>query len=115
MRRIGRRAKILAVVIVYFLTCSTVFLVRYAKDGSGWVVHPANQNVYANGELKTSKKVDLLLRAGAADTGFVLGNAAALGILALADAKKAQSQGSSTCAFMDELVSAAESPLQLVF
>lgn len=52
MRRIGRRAKIFAVVIVYFLTCSTVFLVRYAKDGSGWVVHPANQNVYANGELK---------------------------------------------------------------
>ena len=61
--------------------------------------HPALNAVYANGELKTSKKVDLLLRAGAADTGFVLGNAAALGILALADAKKAQSQGSSTCAF----------------
>ena len=61
--------------------------------------HPALNAVYANGELKTSKKVDLLLRAGAADTGFVLGNAAALGILALADAKKAQNQGSSTCAF----------------
>ena len=59
--------------------------------------HPALNAVYANGELKEGG--DLLLRAGAADTGFVLGNAAALGILALADAKKAQSQGSSTCAF----------------
>lgn len=49
MKRIGRRAKILVVVIVYFLVCLCVLLGRYAKNAEKWVVHPANQDVYQNG------------------------------------------------------------------
>ena len=49
MKRIGRRAKILLVVAVYFLACLCVFLGRYAAGAERWVAHPANQDVYQNG------------------------------------------------------------------
>lgn len=51
MKRIGRRARILIVVAIYFLVCSTIFLVKYGANASTWVMHPANQDVYRNGEL----------------------------------------------------------------
>jgi len=51
MKRIGRRAKILSVVLVYFLALTGVFLMEYARGASSWVVSPANQNIYKNGAL----------------------------------------------------------------
>jgi len=51
MKRIGRRAKILSIVMVYFLALTGVFLVQYARGASDWVVSPANRNIYKNGAL----------------------------------------------------------------
>lgn len=51
MKRIGRRAKILSIVIIYFLVCSGVFLYQYVNGATTWVVHPANRNVY-DGDLR---------------------------------------------------------------
>jgi len=51
MKLIAARAKILILVVVYFLVCSSVFLYQYAKSAGQWVVHPANQNIYYDGEL----------------------------------------------------------------
>lgn len=49
MKRIGTRAKILVVVIIYFLVCLGVLFGRYFKNAEKWVAHPANQDVYQNG------------------------------------------------------------------
>lgn len=51
MKRIGRRARILSVVIVYFLACTGAFLYQYALGASDWVVSPANRNIYRDGML----------------------------------------------------------------
>jgi len=46
MKRIGRRARILIVVALYFAACSGVFLYRYTVGASDWVAYPANRNVF---------------------------------------------------------------------
>ncbi len=51
MKRIGRRAKFLTVVILYFLACTGVFLYQYAAGASDWVVLHANRNIYRNNTL----------------------------------------------------------------
>lgn len=57
MKRIGKRAKILLVVAVYFLACLCVFLGRYFSNAEEWVAHPANQDVYQNGQPTGSGSV----------------------------------------------------------
>jgi len=57
MKRIGTRAKILVVVFLYVLVCSGVFLFRYVKNAEKWVSHPANGDVYQNGQLKRTGSV----------------------------------------------------------
>lgn len=53
MKRMGNRARILAVVVIYFLTCTVLFGIKYVKSSAIWVAHPGNKNVYSNGILKT--------------------------------------------------------------
>lgn len=54
MKRIARRARFLSIVMGLFGLCMVFFLTDYMKNGREWVVHPANQNLYTNGELTTS-------------------------------------------------------------
>ena len=59
MKRIGNRARFLSVVMIYFLICSAMFLIKYVKSAPVWVAHPANKNVYSNGMLKSPGSVTL--------------------------------------------------------
>ena len=59
MKRIGNRAKILSIVAVYFLVCSGIFAYKYIANASTWVQHPANKNVYKNGELLSPGRIEL--------------------------------------------------------
>lgn len=46
MKRIGRRASILIVVVLFFISCSAFFLYEYAEGVSSWVTSRANRLVY---------------------------------------------------------------------
>jgi len=59
MKRIGNRAKILSIVALYFLVCSGIFAYKYAANASTWVQHPANKNVYKNGELLSPGRIEM--------------------------------------------------------
>ena len=58
MKRIGTRAKILSLVVLFFLLCSVVFFYDYLTSATTWVVHPNNENLYTNGELRSSGRVE---------------------------------------------------------
>lgn len=57
MKKIGIRAKILSIVILFFVTCMGFFLVDYFTNANWWVVHPSNKDVYIDGELATTGQV----------------------------------------------------------
>ncbi len=61
--------------------------------------HAELNAVYADGQLASHSRVDLLLRKGPGDAGSLVPDAATLGILALADAQKACATGPATCTF----------------
>ena len=57
MKRIGRRAMLLFIVLIYFFMCTAAFIYKYISEAEKWVVHPANKNVYTNGILKGSGSI----------------------------------------------------------
>lgn len=57
MKRIGIRANMLLLVIVFFMICAGVFASEYWSDAEKWVFHPANSNLYQNGMLMGSGRV----------------------------------------------------------
>ena len=59
MKRIGNRAKILCIVIIYFMACSGMFAYRYIVNATTWVQHPANKNIYKNGELLSPGRIEM--------------------------------------------------------
>lgn len=49
MKKIGNRASAMTLVIVFFLLCTSIFLVRYVKDSSMWVTQPSNRAAFKDG------------------------------------------------------------------
>ena len=58
MKRIGTRAKILSLVVAFFFLCTAVFGYDYLTGAATWVVHPNNEDLYTNGELRSSGRVE---------------------------------------------------------
>lgn len=88
MKKIGFRGKVLLLVVAFFCACLGFFLYDYIGNAKQWAVHPANQNLYQKGEMRTQSAIltkddVLLFSSGQEGQSFASSDALALASLHL--------------------------------